>query len=81
MPSRALNQPKTKPRIQVPERKHDWQRLLQQAIRRAEQLGDRRLPGLRVALGKGESEQALRRLGIIHDGDILREFPDAKKAT
>ena len=81
MPSRPLNTQPTRRRIQPPERKQDWQRLLKLVIQRAEELGDRRLPGLRRALADGISESTLRRLGIIHQGDILREFPNPLKKT
>jgi len=81
MRSRALNPiPKSQRKIQAPERKVDWHRLLQQVIRRAEQLGDRQLPGLRRSLADGKAEKTLRRLGIIHDGDIEREFPSVTRS-
>lgn len=44
-------------------------------IDRAEQLGSRHLPGLRQAQANGRAEAHLRLLGIIHTGDIEREFP------
>jgi hypothetical protein len=45
------------------------------AITRAELVGSRQSHSLRKALADGQSETALRRLGIIHEGDIEREFP------
>lgn len=81
MPSRPLNTQTPRPRIQPPERRQEWQRLMQLVIHRAELLGDRRLSGLRRALADGEAELTLRRLGIIHQGDIQREFPDALRKT
>lgn len=82
MPSRPLKpMPKSQRKIQAPERKVDWYRLMQLVIRRAEQVEDRQLSGLRRALADGKSEQTLRRLGIIHEVDIDREFPAPSKKT
>jgi hypothetical protein len=80
MSSRPLG-PTQKPqrKIQAPDRKVDWHRLMQQVIRRAEQLGDRQLEGLRRALADGKAEQTLRRMGVIHSVDIDREFPLPEK--
>jgi hypothetical protein len=44
-------------------------------IDRAEQANSKELPGLRHAQANGVAEAHLRRLGIIHAGDIDREFP------
>lgn len=52
---------------------------MQLVIRRAEQSQDRRLLGLRAALADGKTETALRRLGIIHEIDVEREFPSSEK--
>jgi hypothetical protein len=68
------NQPTVK-RRQAPERLEDWKQLLRKAIQRAETSGDRRLEGLKRALVDGQAESHLRRLGIIHDVDLSREFP------
>lgn len=79
MPSRSLKPtPKSQRKIKAPERAVDWYRLMQLVIRRAEQVGNRQLSGLRRALADGESELTLRRLGIIHEVDIDREFPNKK---
>jgi hypothetical protein len=76
MPTRLLNQNlPPKPRIQAPERREDWKQLLRKTIARAELTGDRRLEGLKCALVDGAAEKHLRRLGIIHDVDLTREFP------
>lgn len=76
MASRTLGpQQSKKPTIQAPERKVDWQRLMRAAIARAEQIGSPQVHGLRKALADGQSEAFLRRLGVIHEGDIDREFP------
>jgi hypothetical protein len=40
----------------------------------AESSKDRRLEGLRNALANNQAEKHLRKLGIIHEGDIKREF-------
>lgn len=81
MASRQLNQPKQsqKKPILAPERKLDWQRLLRLAIQRAELTQDRRLTGLQKALSDGRAEPHLRLLGIIHPGDLDREFPSPSK--
>jgi hypothetical protein len=80
MPTRLLNQnaQPTKRAIQAPNRRDDWKQLLTKAIARAEASGDRRAIGLKQALINGEAERHLRRLGIIHEGDLLREFPVKK---
>lgn len=77
MPTRLLNQSNQPPakRIQAPDRREDWKQLLVKAIQRAETSGDRRLEGLKRALVDGQAERHLRRLGIIHDVDLSREFP------
>lgn len=54
----------------------EWERLLRKAIARAEMLQDRRVAGLKAALAQGKAEQALKRLGVIREEDLLREFPD-----
>lgn len=59
----------------TPKQSGDWTRLMMAAIERAEQVGSRHLPGLRAAQASGKAEAHLRLLGIIHTGDIEREFP------
>lgn len=54
---------------------------MQATIQRAEQVGSSQVYGLRKALADGVSERFLRRLGIIHEGDIDREFPLPKRET
>lgn len=61
--------------VTIPKRKVDWQQLLRSAIQRAETNADRRLEGLKRALVEGREEAHLRSLGIIHPGDLDREFP------
>jgi len=76
MPTRLLNQANpTLKRIQAPDRKADWMQLLVKTIQRAEGSGDRRLEGLKRALVDSQAERHLRRLGVIHDVDLDREFP------
>lgn len=53
-----------------------WDQLMRLAIRRAEATGDKRLEGLRKALRDGKSEMLLRKLGVISEDDLPREFPD-----
>lgn len=62
-------------RAKPPSRKEDWKQLLRKTIQRAEASEDRRLEGLKNALVKDLAEPHLRRLGIIHDRDLQREFP------
>lgn len=65
-------------RTQAPERRDDWKQLINKAISMAEAIGDRRLEGLKRAFVEGRAEQHLRLLGIIHDRDLDREFPQPK---
>lgn len=59
----------------TPQTSNEWTRLMMAVIDRAEQIGSRHLPGLRHAQANGTAEAHLRLLGIIHTGDIEREFP------
>lgn len=52
-----------------------WNTLLSQAIKRAEVRGDNRLAGLKRAMVEGQAEKTLRRLGILTETDLQREFP------
>ena len=52
-----------------------WVALMRLTIARAEATGDKRLEGLRWALQEGKSEMFLRKLGVISEADIPREFP------
>jgi hypothetical protein len=75
MPTRILNQqPKSQRSIKAPTRQEDWKQLLRKAIQQAENSKDRRLEGLRNALANNQAEKHLKKLGIIHEGDIKREF-------
>lgn len=53
-----------------------WDALMRKVIARAEETEDRRLEGLKKACEEGRSEAFLRRMGIICEVDIVREFPD-----
>lgn len=61
-----------------PKTPFEWDNLLRKVMERAKAQGDRRHAGLQGVIGKGESAKALRRMGIICEADILREFPDPK---
>jgi hypothetical protein len=52
-----------------------WDQLIQRAIQRAEQLKDPRLGMLRQGARQGRAQQTLKRLGIIGEVDLAREFP------
>lgn len=52
-----------------------WQQLLRKVIFAAERAKDPRLESLRKALPTGRAEQVLRRMSIICEADIAREFP------
>lgn len=52
-----------------------WGQLLRKTMRQAELTKDPRLPALQQALMAGTAEKTLRRLSIICDADIQREFP------
>lgn len=76
MATRVFNKPPPKSTIQAPKSRDEWTLLMRQVIAKAETQNDRRLPGLRKALVDGKAETHLRMLGIIHEGDIHREFPN-----
>lgn len=54
---------------------HGWSQLMTATIRRAEAIQDPRLAGLRRAMVEGKAEGMLRKLGIISEADLDREFP------
>lgn len=56
----------------------DWRKLMIKVINRAKLVNDQRLPKLLEAQSQGTSEACLRRMSVICDADILREFPDSK---
>lgn len=54
---------------------HEWNRLLRSAIRMAKTAGDsRRLRTLETALQQGSARMCLKRMGIISEADLQREF-------
>lgn len=53
----------------------DWDRLMRQAITRAERMGDPRLLALKTAVAQGKTVVVLKRMGIIGENDLQREFP------
>lgn len=53
----------------------DWDRLLRQAITAAQACQDPRLKALQMASQQGRAMQVLKRMGIIGEADLRREFP------
>ena len=78
MPTRILGKPKTTPRRPLPQRREDWNKLLKAALQRAEANQDRRSEGIKRAMIDNKAEAHLRRLGIVCDADLTREFPKKK---
>lgn len=72
--TRAFKQA-AQPVVQTPKNHNEWKALLNQVIDRAERMGHRQLPGLRAAMTENRAETHLRRLGIISQNDLDREFP------
>lgn len=58
-----------------PQTAEGWRSLIDRAIERATEGGDRRLTGLQKAKTDGKAEVHLRSMGILSEIDILREFP------
>jgi hypothetical protein len=54
----------------------DWERLLRKAIERAQKTKDSRLVMLQTALSQKRGRNVLKKLGIICDADLTREFPE-----
>ena len=78
MPQRILK-PRVQPSVnKTPQTHHEWDHLMRRVIARATEQKDRRLAGLQGVISKGQTSKFLRKLGIICDNDILREFPDRK---
>lgn len=71
--TRLLQAPK--PKTQRPRTPVEWTALMKKAIARAEAVGDRRVENMKKALRRGGVEQKLRRMSIISEADIAREFP------
>lgn len=68
------NQP-PKGGIRTPATPGEWAGLLQATLARAQLVRPSWVPGLVAAQQKGQTEAHLRRLGIIHLGDVEREMP------
>jgi len=68
--TRLLGQTPSNPKTPI-----DWERLLRRAIERADKVSDSRGQVLKTALRQGKAETTLKRMGIIGDPDLLREFP------
>jgi hypothetical protein len=60
----------------IPKTPHEWDNLMRKVMARAAEVQDRRLQGLQGVISRGETAKFLKRLGIICENDILREFPD-----
>lgn len=54
---------------------NQWNLLLRKAVVRAQAANDPRVTALQQALGTGDAEKVLRRMSIICDADLAREFP------
>lgn len=54
-----------------------WVQLLRKAISKAQLVKDARQEALQAALLAGTAEPTLRKMSIICEADILREFPDS----
>jgi hypothetical protein len=61
--------------IKLPKSHDDWHRLMLGALDAAAKSQDRRQNAMRVALASGKTEQYLRKIGVICQADIQREFP------
>jgi len=49
---------------------------MRKALTRAQETGDPRVNSLQQALREGSVETTLRRMSIVCEADVLREFPD-----
>lgn len=76
MAKTRLLQPQARKTIATPV---DWDRLMQRVVARAEAVGDSRASMLRNLASQGQTAQALKRMGIIGENDIQREFPTPEK--
>jgi hypothetical protein len=53
----------------------NWDRLMQLVLVRSQTIQDNRYRAFQLACNKGQSQEILKRYGIISEGDIEREFP------
>lgn len=70
-----------KPRVQptgnlTPKTPHEWDALMRRVMARATEVKDRRLQGFQGVISRGETARFLKKMGIICENDIRREFPD-----
>jgi hypothetical protein len=72
--NRQVNPPTKPPR--EPQTDREWQRLMTKVIKRATEMKDPRVAALKRAVTEARTAQTLKRMRIICDNDILREFPD-----
>lgn len=59
----------------TPANPHEWQKIMLQLMDRLQRLGIRH-DAIREAYVRGDSEQVLRRMSILSQADIDREYPD-----
>lgn len=57
----------------------NWDRLMKLTLMRAQAIEDSRLLSFQAACNKGQSQEILKRYGIISEKDLDREFPVPKK--
>lgn len=76
---KTRKQPEKSSTIKIPTSLYDWNALMLRVIERAEKSQDARLPGLRAAHAEGRVEAHLRKMGIISEVDMGREFPLPKE--
>lgn len=67
--------PAAPPKVRVPQSPQEWASLMEATVRRARQVAPGQLPGLLHAQANQQGEAHLRRLGIVHLGDLDREMP------
>jgi hypothetical protein len=72
-PRHAPGSPSTK--ATTPSSAHEWAHLLQLVIQKAAEREDPRLHSLRQAAMDGRAESCLRKMAIICETDVMREFP------
>lgn len=78
MTTRMRQRPGTEKTSRLPKTPFEWDNLMRKVLARAKEQGDRRHQGLTGAIERGQSATVLRRMGIISEADILREFPGRK---
>lgn len=61
--------------IKLPQTHDDWHKLMLATLDAAAKSQDKRQNAMRVALASGQTEQYLRKIGVICLADIKRKFP------